>query len=70
MWQEGFELAGVAGGREVHAYFDMWPVGGDFDRISGIVLFPQDRVIPLADAPIGLAGPRGAVACAVQLTQQ
>ena len=34
------------------------------------MLFPQDRGrIPLADAPIGLAGPPGADDCAVQLTQ-
>ena len=75
MWQEGFELAGVAGGREAHAYFDMSPVQGAppepiSGRISGIVLFPQDRVnIPLADAAIGLAGQPGADACAVQLVQ-
>jgi hypothetical protein len=79
MWQEGFELAGVAGGREARAYFDMSPVQGAppdrasdraSDRISGIVLFPQDRGrIPLADAPIGLSGPPGADDCAVQLTQ-
>lgn len=71
MWQEGFELAGVAGGREAHAYFDMAPVhGAPPDRISGIVLFPQDRGgTPLADAAIGLAGPVGADECAVQLTE-
>jgi hypothetical protein len=71
MWQEGFELAGMAGGRAAHAYFDMSPVqGAPPDRISGIVLFPQDRGrVPLADAPIGLAGRPGTDDCAVQLTQ-
>ena len=40
------------------------------DRISGIVLFAQDRGrIPLADAPIGLAGQPGADDCEVQLTR-
>jgi hypothetical protein len=76
MWQEGFELRGVAGGRAAHAYFDMAPVQGAppeliSGRISGIVLFPQDRGrLPLADAPIGLVGPPGPNDCAVQLTQR
>ena len=76
MWQEGFELAGVAGGQEAQAYFDMAPVQGapperTSDRISGIVLFPQDRGgIPLADAAIGLVAPPGADVCAVQFTQR
>jgi hypothetical protein len=72
MWREGFELRGVAGDREVHAYFDMAPVqGAPPTLISGVVLFPRDRGrLPLADAPIGLAGPPGADECAVQLTQR
>ena len=75
MWQEGVELAGVVGGRDAHAYFDMSPVQAAppeliSDPISGIVLFTQDRGnIPLADAAIGLAGQPGAD-CAVQLTQR
>jgi hypothetical protein len=76
MWREGFELAGVAGGREAQAYFDTAPVQGApperiSDRISGIVLFPQNRGrLPLADAAIGLAAPPGADVCAVQFTQR
>jgi hypothetical protein len=69
MWQEGVELAGVVGGREAHAYFDMWPLRGEFP-VSGIVIFPQNGGgIPLADAPFGLEGPPDAAGCAVQLTR-
>jgi hypothetical protein len=72
MWQAGFELSGVVGGREAHAYFDLSPVqGSPPDRVSGLVLFAQDRGrIPLADAAIGLAGQAGGDECAVQLTQR
>ena len=71
LWREGFELRGVAGGREAHAYFDRAPVqGAPPDRVSGVVRFPQDRGgIPLADAAIGLVGPTGTDECAVQLTE-
>jgi hypothetical protein len=69
MWASGFELEGLVGERESQAYFDMSPVSGAPDQVSGIVIFPEERThTPLADTPIGLAGPLDGDSCAVQLT--
>jgi hypothetical protein len=71
IWQRGIELAGVVGGRESQAYFDTAPVTGGDRQLSGIVVYPRERTnTPLADAPVGLAGPRGSDACAVELTER
>ena len=71
MWQRGIELAGVVGGRESQAYFDNVAVPGADPQVSGIVIFPQERTnTPLADAPVGLDGPRGRDACAVELAER
>jgi hypothetical protein len=69
MWEEGFELDGVVGGRESQAYFDMWPAPGrgEHERVSGIVIVrdAQSRAV-LADAAIGLNGLPGDDDCDVQ----
>lgn len=70
MWERGFELAGVVGGRQSQAYFDMWPTpgNGDHQRVSGIVVFPDpQRREVLADAVTGLKGAKDDVDCDVQL---
>ena len=69
MWEEGFELEGVVGGRESQAYFDMWaaPGNGDEKLASGIVVFPDaQRREVLADAVIGLKGRESDNDCDVQ----
>jgi len=73
IWGQGVELEGVVGGRESHAYFDMWPVPGaprTPEQVSGIVMFPDELGRgALADAPIGLKGPLNDEGCGVQLTE-
>jgi hypothetical protein len=67
LWEGGFELKGVVGGRQSQAYFDTWPApgnGGD-DLISGIVVFPESPGV-LADAVTGLRGRKDDVDCEVQ----
>ena len=71
MWTKGFELDGIVGDRESQAYFDMAPVFGAPEQVSGIVVFPDERGRrPLADVPIGLSGdPPADGGCAVQLNE-
>ena len=69
MWEEGFELEGMVGGRESQAYFDMWPAPGNGDEnlVSGIVVFPDaQRREVLVDAVIGLKGRESDNDCDVQ----
>jgi hypothetical protein len=72
IWEEGVELAGVVGGRDTQAYFDARPVATlPPGQVSGIVLFPRDRMgVPLADIPIGLAGPLGSDDCTARLAER
>ena len=72
IWEEGVELAGVVGGRDTQAYFDARPVATlPPGQVSGIVLFPGDRIgVPLADIPIGLAGPLGNDDCTARLAER
>jgi hypothetical protein len=68
MWSKGVELAGAVGRKQSQAYFDTGRVPGAPDRISGIVLFPEDRHDePLADAPIGMVGQLHHDGCGIQL---
>ena len=58
----------MVGGRASQAYFDMVPAPGRPEQVSGIVIFPAERKDePLADIPIGLAGPPGDAGCSLSL---
>ena len=70
MWEGGFELAGMVGGRQTQAYFDTWPAPGNGQDhlVSGVVVFPDpQRREALADAVTGLKGRKDDLDCDVQL---